>query len=235
MRITMIGHSTVLLETGECRILTDPWFGGLGNPAYGRLQPAARTRESLRDVSLVLVSHNHWDHVDGRYLRSLPDGTPVVCPARTGWLTRLQGARNVAGMRAWESRRFGPVQVTAVPAPHPAVALGFVVDAGGRQVYFAGDTWYGSFMERIGGEFRLDVALIPATTYRLPLTMGEKAAVRATLALKPRVVIPIHLGIAPRSPLLRTNDSPEGFARRLRETDSPAAVVVLKEGESWEG
>ena len=65
MRITMIGHSTVLIEAGGMKILTDPYFGTWGNPAYKRLAPPARKREELRDVDLVLVSHNHWDHTGG--------------------------------------------------------------------------------------------------------------------------------------------------------------------------
>ena len=64
----MIGHSTVLIEIAGLRILTDPFFGE-GNLAYRRLCAPARTREELRDVDLVLLSHHHFDHVDGRFLR----------------------------------------------------------------------------------------------------------------------------------------------------------------------
>jgi len=124
--------------------------------------------------------------------------------------------------------------VTAVPAAHISRTRGFVIEAEGRNIYFAGDTYYREFMKEIGSRFRLDLALMPVTTFRIPLTMGEKGATRAVAALSPKVVIPIHLGITPRSPLLRTSESPEGFMKRLRAAGLPAEVKILREGESWE-
>jgi L-ascorbate metabolism protein UlaG (beta-lactamase superfamily) len=53
VHITMIGRSTVLIEAAGQRILTDPYFGLRGNPAYGRVQPPSRGRDKLRDVKLV--------------------------------------------------------------------------------------------------------------------------------------------------------------------------------------
>lgn len=233
MRITMIGHSTVLIESEGKRIITDPYFGSWGHLAYKRLAPPAKKRDQLKDVDLVLISHNHWDHTDSQYLRLLADDVPVIVPNWVKWQTRLKGAKNVTGIKAWQSQYFGQVTVTAVPAVHLAVTVGFVVQSEGKQVYFAGDTYYGPFMEEIGQRFQLDVALMPVTTYRIPMTMGEKGAVRAVQALKPTIVIPIHLAVAPRSPLLRTDHTPEGFTRRLREARSTAKVVILQEGETW--
>lgn len=232
MKITVIGHSTVLIEAGGQKILTDPWFGTWGNPAYGRLTPPAMRREELRDVNLVLVSHNHFDHIDRRFLRGLADDVPVLAPRLSGWMTRLYGARNLVGMKAWEERRFSHVTVTATPAIHVATTVGFVIQAEGKSVYFAGDTFYGAFMRDIGQRFQVDVALMPVITYLIPMTMGEQGAVRAVQDLNPGVVIPIHLGLRPRSPLLRTNHTPEGFARRLHAAGVRAGVVILKEGES---
>ena len=88
-------------------------------------------------------------------------------------------------------------------------------------------------MEEIGQWFQLDAALIPVTTFRIPMTMGEKRAVRAVRDLAPAVVIPIHLGVRPRSPLLRTSHTPEGFQRRVEKTGLDAQAIILREGESW--
>jgi L-ascorbate metabolism protein UlaG (beta-lactamase superfamily) len=88
-------------------------------------------------------------------------------------------------------------------------------------------------MERIGRELRPDVALIPVTTFRIPMTMGETQAVEAVRRLAPWVVIPIHLGIVPRLPLMRTSDSPEGFRERARQAGLSTEIVILQEGESW--
>lgn len=233
MHITMIGHSTVWIEAQGVNILTDPYFGVWGNPAYKRVAPPARSRAAFGDVNLVLVSHNHWDHVDRRFLHALPDGVAVITPKHAQWMTWLSGAQHPVGLAAWEEKVCGPATVTAVPAQHSALAGGFIIRVEGQTLYFAGDTFYGAFMAEIARRFSIDVALMPVTTYRIPMTMDEKTAVRAVTTLTPKVVIPIHLGIQPRSPLLRTNHTPEGFARRLREAGSQTKVVVLKEGERW--
>ena len=233
MRITLIGHNTVLIEVDGKKILTDPWFGLGGDLTYARLNPPAKTRQELTDVNLVLVSHDHWDHTDSRYLRLLANDVPVVMPRQTHWLTRLQGIKNVIGIGAWASLRFGEITVTAVPAFHITFTVGFVIQAEGKQIYFAGDTFYHPWMPRIGQQFQLDAALIPVTTFRIPMTMGEKGAVRAVQALKPSTVLPIHLGVRPRLSWLRTHHTPEGFTKRLRETGLTTPVVILHEGESW--
>jgi L-ascorbate metabolism protein UlaG (beta-lactamase superfamily) len=233
-RITMIGHSTVLLEMGGMRILTDPFFGTRGNPAYRRVAPPAATREEMADVDLVLLSHDHWDHFDRRYFRMLPTSVPVVVPASArGWM-RLRGVSSPVGIRPWDSLRHHGVTVWGVPARHFAVASGFVLEHGRQRIYFAGDTFHGRFHERIARELAPAIALLPATTYRLPMTMGEDQAVRAVGDLQPQVVIPIHLGLDPRSHLLRGSQTVERFAEKLHRAAPEVQVVRLREGDSWE-
>jgi L-ascorbate metabolism protein UlaG (beta-lactamase superfamily) len=234
MKVTMIGHSTVLIEAAGIKMLTDPYFGLRGNAAYARLAPPFKTREELKSVDLVLVSHHHWDHTDARFFRSLAAKTPVVAPRAAAWVTRMLGARNVLGLEKWERRQLDAVSVTAVPAWHLAIPCGYVIEAESRQIYFAGDTYYGGFMQEIGKRFHLDLALMPVTTFRIPMTMGEKGALRAVAALSPRTTIPIHLGIAPRAPLLRTKDSAEGFRKRVLDAGLKTEVVILREGQCWE-
>jgi L-ascorbate metabolism protein UlaG (beta-lactamase superfamily) len=235
MRVTMIGHSTVLIETSEMQLLTDPYFGTWGNPAFARLAPPAKQREELVNVDLVLVSHNHWDHTDRTFFHLLAARAAVVAPSERAWLTRLKGAGRVVGLARWETKEFGAVRVTAVPAAHIALTRGYVIESEKKTLYFAGDTYCGPFMREIGRRFAIDAALLPVTTFRIPMTMGEKSAVRAVGDLAPKLVVPIHLGIQPRSSLLRTRDTPEGFARQVREAGLTAEVRILREGESWEG
>jgi L-ascorbate metabolism protein UlaG (beta-lactamase superfamily) len=234
MRITIVGHSTVLIETDATRLLTDPYFGTFGHLAYARVTPPAMARDGIGRLDGVLVSHGHWDHTDRRFLRGLGAAVPVMVPSGTSPVMRLKGARNVVPVRRWQSLRIGDFVITAVPATHIARTIGFVVQTQYATSYFSGDTFYRPFMAEIGRRFRIDVALIPVTTYRVPMTMGEASAVRAVRDLGAQTVIPIHLGVQPRSPLLRTRQTPEGFERRLREAAVAAEVVILREGESWD-
>jgi L-ascorbate metabolism protein UlaG (beta-lactamase superfamily) len=231
MRITMIGHSSVLIETAGKKILTDPYWSKWGNPAYARLGIPAKSRQELKDVDCVLVSHAHFDHVDRKYLRMIGD-TTVITPKSTRWLIKLFGGRNVSGIKAGENINIGEITIRAISAFHLIATVGFVITSEKRNIYFSGDTYYRPFMQDIGHMFQLDAAMMPVTTYRIPMTMGEKQALQAVRVLKPAVVIPIHLGLKPRSPFLRTDQTPEHFAQRVRESGASTKVVILREGES---
>src|SRR5882724_5924601 len=179
MRVTMIGHCTVLLEAPGARLVTDPFFGTLGHVAYARRRPPAVTREEVGHVDGVLVSHSHWDHIDRKFLRGLDGAAPVLAPSGTSLVMKLKGARRVVPVRRWESRKIGAAVVTAVPAVHLAIALGYVVQMDDLCLYFSGDTYHRPFMSEIARRFRIDVALMPVTTFRAPTTMGERGAVAA--------------------------------------------------------
>ncbi len=234
MRITIIGHNTLLIETNGLRILTDPYFGPTGNAVYMRLNPPVKTREDFLDIDIALVSHNHWDHIDSRFFHMLPSGTRIVTPWLTAWETKLLGAKTICALKTWQRQEFGETAITAVPAIHLVTTCGYVIESEGMQVYFAGDTFYGPFMRQIAERFQLDVALIPVTTYKPPMTMGEKEAIQATRDLAPKRVIPIHLGLTPRMAFLRTDHTPEGYIRGLRKAGLETEVTLLSDGQTWE-
>ncbi len=234
MHITIVGHSTVLLESEGTRLLTDPYFGTFGHIAYARVIPPAMARDEIGRLDGILVSHGHWDHTDRRFFQELDRDVPVFVPSGTTAVMRLKGVRNAVPVKKWQSLRRGDFVITAVPAIHIARAVGYVVQTESSTAYFAGDTFYRPFMAEIGRRFQIDVALIPVTTYRVPMTMGESGAVRAVRDLGADAVIPIHLGVRPRSPLLRTSQTPERFAGRLHQAGVEAEVVILRDGESWD-
>ena len=235
MRITMIGHCTLLIETADgARLLTDPFFGAWRNPLYGRLAPPSSRRQELLDVDLVLISHNHFDHADAKFLRLLAGDVPVVAPRREQSITRLLGAQHPVGLKTWESCTFGAVKVTAVPAIHAASANGYVIETGDLSVYFAGDTRYGAFLAEIGRRFHPQIALLPLSTYRIPLTMGVKDAARAARDLQAEWVIPIHQGMGPLWRFLLTRNSFSDLQQLLQAAGGLARLVSLREGETWD-
>jgi L-ascorbate metabolism protein UlaG (beta-lactamase superfamily) len=233
MRVTQIGHSTVLVESDDVSLIFDPFFGRFGNPAYRRTAPPARTREDCRDVDAVLISHAHFDHIDRRYLRGLAPMVPVFVPSHAAWWIALKCGKSVRGVTPWREITIGSARIVPVPAHHSAPAVGYVVSIDGKTIYFAGDTYAGSFMKEIGDRFQPDVCLMPVATFRIPMTMGNHGAVDAARMIRPRTIIPIHLGIEPRMPLLRRAENAESFQRLAREERLAAAIVPLEPGESY--
>jgi L-ascorbate metabolism protein UlaG (beta-lactamase superfamily) len=199
-RLTWLGHSTVLLETGGLRLLTDPVLrAGIG-PVRRRLE---LIEADLGAVDAVLISHQHHDHLDLSSMRLLGLDVHVIVPSGAGPLLRAKGFRNVTELAVHAAMRLGDTTVEAVPALHDgrrlpfgpaAPALGFRI-AGEHVIYFAGDT--DIFPEMAGLAPDLDLAILPVGGWGPTLRGGHMDAVRAARALtllRPRSAVAIHWG-----------------------------------------
>jgi L-ascorbate metabolism protein UlaG (beta-lactamase superfamily) len=233
MRVTQIGHSTVLVEAAGTRLILDPYFGRRGNPAYRRRVPAARSREACLDVDAVLISHAHFDHVDRRYLRAIGKDVPVFAPCRVAWLIALMCGREIESVIPWRQFMVGKAYVIPVTARHTTPGVGYVISIEGKTLYFAGDTYVGRFMKEVGDRFHPDVCLMPVARFRIPTTMGNAGAIEAARLIRPRTIIPIHLGLEPRLPALRRAETAESFRRLARRERLAADIVSLEPGESY--
>jgi L-ascorbate metabolism protein UlaG (beta-lactamase superfamily) len=225
----MIGHSCLLIETGELRIVTDPFFSTESTALTIRTAPPAYDRSELTKASMVLISHTHYDHIDSTYLRLLPPTTPVLAPEASHQQVVAMGGQNVVGVKP--GQEFSPVHV--VPARHYGPAVGYIISSEGMNIYFAGDTFCRPFMADIADRYPLRAALIPVFTTRLPMTMDEHEAVRAVGLLKPQTVIPIHLDMQARPNWLRSGGSAESFRAHLWQSGLETELVILHGGESW--
>ena len=214
--VTFIGHSTFLIQTGAGNLLTDPMYGDRAGPlgTFGPRrvrQPAVRF-DDLPAISTVLLSHNHYDHCDLPTLRKLAGRFDpiVVTPVGNGRLARSAGIRRIEELDWWQQATRSPVPITLTPAYHfsargpfdknRALWGGFVLLAGGRRLYFAGDTAYGPFFreipERLG---LLDLALLPIGAYEPRwfmevVHMNPSEAVQAYFDLGTPQTIGMHFG-----------------------------------------
>ncbi len=165
-RVTWLGHSTVLIELGGLRLLTDPVL-------RARLLHLRRVAPPVDPVHLtgldaVLVSHLHYDHLDLPSLKRLEtDGVRLVVPAGATAIAAKHGFRDITELSAGEGTEVGGARILAVPAVHDGGrvplgtkvdALGYVVEAEGTRVYFAGDT---DLFDGMADLRPLDLALIP--------------------------------------------------------------------------
>jgi L-ascorbate metabolism protein UlaG (beta-lactamase superfamily) len=253
---TFIGHSTFLLQLGGIAVLTDPIWSERCSPVSfagpRRVRRPGESLDTLPNVDLLLVSHNHYDHMD----------LPTLRRVRRRWgpatATGLGNARHLAkaGIGAaveldwWQSAEVAGARVTYVPAQHfssrglhdrdRSLWGGFVIEAGGAVVYFVGDSGYGRHFSEIGCRFpRIDLALVPIGAYEPRWFMRQQhvnpaEAVRAHLDLRPRHSLGMHFGT-----FQLTDEAIDAPVLALREAQASAGVAqsefdVLAFGETRE-
>jgi L-ascorbate metabolism protein UlaG (beta-lactamase superfamily) len=184
LRVTYINHATVLIQTEGINILTDPIWSTRAGPApfigTRRVRAPGVAFEDLPPIDYVLISHDHYDHLDIPTLERLKEAhDPVfVTGLAVGKLLAAYDIVSVVELDWWQSHRLGEggVTCTFVPARHGSGRApfrengtlwgGFVIDSPGGQVYFAGDTGYGEFINDVAARFgRIRLAILPIGNY----------------------------------------------------------------------
>jgi L-ascorbate metabolism protein UlaG (beta-lactamase superfamily) len=216
LRVTLINHSTLLLQQSGLHILTDPIWSERASP-LAWIGPRRRRNpgvlwEDLPRIDIVLLSHNHYDHLDLPTLRRLAGRgqSQFVVPAGVARLLRSQGIGPVHELDWGESLRCGPATVRSVPAIHFSARglfdrnrtlwCGYVIEAADRIIYFAGDTAFGGHFAQIREKFGSPhLALLPIGAYEprwfmSPVHMAPDEAVRAHEILAAKTSIAIHHG-----------------------------------------
>jgi L-ascorbate metabolism protein UlaG (beta-lactamase superfamily) len=205
-----IGHASFLGSLAGRRFLIDPVLSDHAGVLYRRTGNAALAPSELPPVSAVLVTHNHYDHLDAMAIRVAPADVPVVAPLGLGgWLER-HGRRVVVELEWWESVDVDGLTVTLVPARHWSRRGvldtnrswwgGYVVEGGGRRIYHAGDTARFDGFGEIGRRFpELDAAMLPIGGYEPGWFMehhhlNPEQAGAAFLELGSRRLVPMHWG-----------------------------------------
>ena len=264
LTVTWVGHSTMLVQIGGINALTDPVWADRASPLSfagpRRRLPPAFALESLPPIDVVVISHDHYDHLDLSTVRRLaarfPD-TQWFTPLGVGDRVRRAGVRHLEELDWWEGRAVGSVAVTSTPAQHSSgrgiadrnrsLWCGWVVEAstGGvrRAVYFAGDTAYCPAFVDIGARLGpFDACLMPIGAYEPRwymryVHMTPEEAVRAYEDLcrgdaAASSLVPIHWGT-----FRIADDALDEPPRRLRAAWSaaaypPRALAMLAHGET---
>jgi L-ascorbate metabolism protein UlaG (beta-lactamase superfamily) len=234
-RLTWVGHSTVLLELGGARLITDP----VVRASVAHLRREVPEPGELGHLDGILLSHAHLDHLDTASLRRLDPDAPVLAPQGAERTLRGTG-RTVHVVARGDERELAGVHVRAVQAVHDGrrtpfgattSAVGYV--AGG--VYFAGDTEPFAEMADLAGT--LDVALLPVAGWGPkvgPGHMDPRQAAEALALLRPALAVPIHWGTYRRIGHHPVGDPPREFAAHAAELAPDVEVAVLAPGESVE-
>jgi L-ascorbate metabolism protein UlaG (beta-lactamase superfamily) len=235
--VTFIGHSTFLVRTASMTLLTDPVFtshaGPFGRLGPRRVRPPAVAPSSLPPIDVVLVSHNHYDHLQPASLQLFAGRAAFVAPIGLGPI--IPRAHELDW---WQTITVNGATITSVPAQHfsgrtpwdrnRTLWCGFVVTVDGVTLYFAGDSGYSPYFGDIGARCRsIDIALLPIGAYEPrwfmePVHMNPEEAVRAHLDVKASVSIGMHFGT------FQLTD--EGIDDPLRALETARAVAGVAPG-----
>ncbi len=250
---TWVGHSTFLLQIGGRNFLTDPHFGSHCAPVplrgFRRQTPPGLSVSQLPRIDAILLSHNHYDHLDLQSLHALGRGTAIYCPTGVARLLRGIGARQVFELSWGESADFDGVHLFCLPAQHGSARTPFdrngslwcswMLEQGGRKAAFLGDTGYHTLFMEFGNLWGpVDLAMIPIGAYRpawfmRPLHLNPSEAVQVHLDLKAKHSAAMHWGT-----FLLADDplgEPALLLKQAREAAgvSPEAFRLLGLGETW--
>jgi L-ascorbate metabolism protein UlaG (beta-lactamase superfamily) len=252
--VTFVGHATFLIQTPAGNIVTDPVFADRAGPfslvGPRRVRPPAVRFADLPPIATVLLSHNHYDHCDRRALAALARRFDpiVVTPLGNGRLVRAAGIRRVVELDWWDQTGAASVPIAATPARHfsartpfdrnRALWGGFVLTLGGRRVYFAGDSAYGTFFADVRRQHGpIDLALLPIGAYEprwfmQSVHMNPAEAAQAHLDLESRQSVGMHFGTFQLT-AEAIDDPPRALAAACRERGiDPAAFRSPAFGES---
>ena len=220
LRVTFVNHATVLIQIDGLNILTDPMWSERGSPVTWagpmRVRPPGIRFEDLPPIDVVLVSHNHYDHLDVPTLRRLSgENSPkILAGLGNAKLMGNKDIENAYDLDWWQRVRLSdPVRVTFVPAQHfssrgmfdhhKTLWGGFVIEGSRHRVYFAGDTGFGDHFEEIRSRFGpITLAMLPIGAYKprwfmSPAHLSPQQAVQAHRVLGARHSMAVHFGTFP--------------------------------------
>lgn len=256
-RITWLGHATTLLQIEGKRVLIDPVWSTYATPmpplGPRRATPPAVPLAALPPIDVLIVTHDHYDHLDMPTLRALPgkDRVQVVVPLGLAPLLRSAGFADVVEMDWWEERRVAGLSVRALPAAHTSARGAFSRNrtlwasfaiAGAKpnavSVYVSGDSGHHSHFERIGrahGPFDLAVIYLGGYAPR-PVARARHVTpsemVRAGDELRAATSVPVHWGTFPLGAEPTFKPGP-AFLARAREAGWPLGrAMVMRIGET---
>lgn len=213
--VTWIGHATVLVQMDHVTFLTDPIWSEKPFPVSFvgpmRYAPPGLALAALPAIDFVLVSHNHYDHLDLPSLRVLgARGTRFFVPLGVAALLERAGIGPVVELDWWDTTSVGGLEVACVPSQHwsgrglgddcASLWAGWVVRGATRRFYFAGDTGYFPGFAEIGARFGpFGLAALPIGAYDPPAMMravhlDPEEAVQAGLDVGAERLLGIHYG-----------------------------------------
>jgi L-ascorbate metabolism protein UlaG (beta-lactamase superfamily) len=215
LRVTWLGHSSTLVEIDGQRVLTDPMFGERTTPIRGvgprRWYPPPLPLESLPPIDAVLISHDHYDHLDRASVVALAArGLTFIVPLGIGAHLEYWGvpAARIVELDWWGRTRVGALEIVMTPARHASgrhlfdrdatLWCGYLLLGEKHRVYYSGDTGLFPGMHEIAKLGPFDLTMIEVGQYSQGWPdwhIGPEQAVRAHQWVGGKILLPVHWGL----------------------------------------
>ncbi len=214
--IVWFGHSSFLISIGGRKILSDPVFSDRPSPvqyAGSKSYPGTRVYGSanIPDLDVIIISHDHYDHLDYNTILELKDRTKLFCvPIGVGEHLRYWGVapEKIREFDWWEGEQVAPgIDLTCTPARHfsgrgfrrnKTLWASYVLKTGGYTIFVGGDSGYDKSFKAIGDAYGpFDIAMVECGQYdpQWPdIHMTPEHTVQASIDLKAKLLLPVHWG-----------------------------------------
>lgn len=239
MRIKLLRQSMLLCQSQQVTFLVDPFFAPMNFPV--RIPAPAISMLDMPCCELALITHGDFDHCDLEIVRQRWPEIPVVVPPGLEQQVRKQGVQYVIPLPTWGTYTQGDLTITSVPAEHHgSPACGYVIASqNGKRFYTSGDTIWTPDIARIPERCGpLDAAFIPVIGIRMwgkQTIWSPSEAAQAIATLKPGIVVPVHLDVFIRAPLIGGMfGSVKEFETALASLETPTHVRRLASGDELE-
>ena len=213
--LTWLGHASFLIKLGTTNILTDPFLSKTAGPfgiGPNRYVPAGIKISDLPKIDSILISHNHYDHLDTKTLLKIKNKSKIIiiCPLKLSKTINGLGYKNVIELDWYDMKNIFNFTVVSMPAYHWSRRLGqkynstlwngYLINYKSKKIYFCGDTAFGNMFSEIGNIYGpFDLTIVPIGAYE-PREMMKAShctpeeAVKITLMLRSKKILGMHWG-----------------------------------------
>ena len=255
IKITFVNHSTFLIQVGGLNILTDPIWSDRTSPVQfagpKRVRPPGILFTDLPKIDYIIISHNHYDHLDVPTMKKLIEqhDPKIITPLGVARYVEKLGSGKATDMDWWDELGLDHgLKIACVPAQHfsgrgtydrdATLWCGYIIMHGESNIYFVGDTGYGNFFKEIKDTFgRMSVSLIPIGAYlpqwfMSPIHISPEEAVKVHQDVESEISIGMHFGTFPLADDGQ-HQPIEDLHKALKNAGiNDGSFKVIREGES---